>query len=96
MGGRTRYIQDPETGELVEASQYQRQKFAKSWQIMPDIAPYTSTIDGSTIGSRSIHRAHLRAHGCIEVGNEKVTQRPIESPPGLKQTIIDLANERLR
>lgn len=39
--------------------------------VMPDIQPYQSTIDGSTISSRSSHRAHLRAHNCIEVGNER-------------------------
>lgn len=39
--------------------------------VMPDIQPYTSMIDGSLITSRSRHREHLRAHGCIEVGNEK-------------------------
>ena len=38
--------------------------------VMPDIKPYKSMIDGSEIRSRSHHRAHLRQHGCIEVGNE--------------------------
>ena len=40
--------------------------------VMPDIAPYKSMIDGSMITSRSVHRDHLRQHGCIEVGNEKM------------------------
>jgi hypothetical protein len=39
---------------------------------MPDIQPYQSMIDGSMITSRSRHREHLQAHGCIEVGNEKM------------------------
>ena len=38
--------------------------------IMPDIKPYRSMIDGSEISSRSQHRAHLRQHGCQEIGNE--------------------------
>lgn len=46
----------------------------KSFQIMPDINPYKSTIDGSMITSRKQHRDHLRAHGCFEVGNEKFPQ----------------------
>ncbi len=29
-------------------------------------------ITGERIKSRSDHRAHLRSHGCIEVGNEKM------------------------
>ena len=40
--------------------------------VMNDIQPYRSQIDGSWITSRSAHRAHLRDHGMIEVGNEKV------------------------
>lgn len=41
-------------------------------QVMKDIDPYVSQIDGSLITSRSQHRDHLKAHGCIEVGNEKM------------------------
>ena len=39
-------------------------------QVMPDIAPYQSMIDGTMITSRSQHREHLKQHGCTEVGNE--------------------------
>ena len=38
--------------------------------VMPDIKEYTSMIDGTRITSRSQHRAHLRAHGCVELGND--------------------------
>ncbi len=66
--------------------------------VMGDIAPYTSQIDGSTISSRSQHRAHLRQHGCIEIGNETkhLKTKPIAPPPGLKERIIAVANEKLR
>jgi hypothetical protein len=40
--------------------------------VMRDIKAYKSMIDGSMISSRSTHRDHLRAHNCIEVGNEKM------------------------
>jgi len=48
-------------------------------QVIKDIEPYKSMIDGQMITSRSRHRDHLRAHGCIEVGNEKmtVTAKPV-------------------
>lgn len=48
-------------------------------QIVRDIGPYKSMITGETIDGRKRHRDHLRAHGCVEVGNEKMTsnQRPI-------------------
>lgn len=44
-------------------------------QVLNDIDPYISQIDGSLITSRSQHREHLKAHGCIEVGNEKMEPR---------------------
>lgn len=68
--------------------------------VMPDIQPYKSMIDGSLITSRSRHREHLRAHNCIEVGNDSSVlnpkRRPLQSPPGLKETLIRVANEKLR
>ena len=44
-------------------------------QVIKDIDPYVSQIDGSVITSRSQHRDHLKAHGCVEVGNEKMEPR---------------------
>ena len=44
-------------------------------QVIADIDPYISQIDGSLITSRSKHREHLQAHGCVEVGNEKMEPR---------------------
>lgn len=62
------------------------------YQVLPDIKPYKSMINGQEIGSRSTHREHLRAHQCIEVGNEvKHLMRdvkPLQSPPGLKDALI--------
>lgn len=49
--------------------------------VMSDISPYPSVITGEAITSRSEHRAHLRQHGVIEVGNEmpKAAREPL--PP---------------
>jgi hypothetical protein len=62
--------------------------------VMPDIAPYRSMIDGSIINSRSEHRAHLRAHGCLEVGNEKLPEpkREFTATRGLRQELIARIN----
>lgn len=43
-------------------------------EVMGDITPYKSMVDGSLISSRSQHRAHLKQHGCVEVGNEAMKQ----------------------
>jgi hypothetical protein len=64
--------------------------------VMGDIEPYQSMIDGSIIGSRSKHRTHLKDHGCIELGNEKLTPKAMSAPPGLKQRLIEVAHEKLR
>lgn len=68
----------------------------KSFQVMPDIQPYRSMIDGTIINSRSRHREHLRAHGVVEVGNDsslRAKPKPLQSPPGLKDAIIRAVNE---
>lgn len=66
--------------------------------VMGDIAPYKSMIDGSTINSRSRHREHLRAHRCIEIGNETkyLQPKPYAPPAGLKETLIRVVNEKTR
>lgn len=68
--------------------------------VMGDIQPYISQIDGSLIESRSKHRAHLKAHNCIEIGNETkhlfANKKPLESPPGLKDHIIRATDEAFR
>ena len=96
---RRRYVQI--NGELVEVPlDYVPEPRTGGVQIMPDIKPYTSMIDGSLITSRSHHRAHLRAHNCVEVGNDSSVMNPhpspLRSPPGLKETLIDVANSKLR
>lgn len=63
--------------------------FGTSAMVMPDIQPYQSVIDGSLITSRSRHREHLSAHGCIEMGNErpKPYQPVWTASDGLKQEL---------
>ena len=50
----------------------------KTHHVMPDIKPYKSMLTGEVISSRSKHREHLKAHGCIEVGNELGSAKPRE------------------
>jgi len=67
-------------GEAIEKGEYDAEPAAH--YVMNDIQPYQSMIDGSMITSRSRHREHLQANGCIEVGNEKMQNRapaPVES-----------------
>jgi hypothetical protein len=92
---RRRYIQ--RDGELIEVPlSYVAEP--RGPLVMKDIAPYKSMIDGREITSRSRHREHLRAHNCIEIGNETkyLQPKPLKSPPGLKDTIIRATDEVLR
>ncbi len=83
-------------GELVEVVRDWMPEPKCDYHIMPDIREYTSMIDGSRITSRSQHKAHLRAHGMVEVGNDSslhAKPRPITPPPGRKEAIIRAVNE---
>lgn len=64
--------------------------------VMPDISPYRSQLTGEVVESRSRHRALLREHKCIEVGNETkyLKAKPISPPPGLKQRLIEVVNSK--
>ena len=102
---RTRYIYSHvdghlvakfENGDCVFIDQTYYAPVNEAPQVMPDIQPYKSMIDGSEITSRSRHKEHLKAHGCVEVGNDSSLWRPrqpIAPPPGLKETIIRAVNE---
>lgn len=57
-------------------------------QVIKDIEPYQSMIDGTMITSRTRHRDHLRAHGCIEVGNEKMASAPKPVSKSTRQRVL--------
>lgn len=42
--------------------------------VINDIQPYKSMQTGEMITSRSTHRQHLKQHGLIEIGNEKIKE----------------------
>jgi hypothetical protein len=58
-------------GEFVERKKDSKGRYH---YVQPDIVPYKSMIDGQMVTSRSQHRRHLKANGCIEVGNEDPTK----------------------
>ena len=57
--------------------------------VLADIQPYRSMITGEMITSRSEHRAHLKAHNMVEVGNEKMPEpkRDIPDVEGLREEL---------
>ena len=64
----------------------------KSASILPDMKPMKSPIDGEIISSRSAYRNHMRKHGVIDVGNEKLKPAKKQYRPddGLRRTLYNL------
>ncbi len=102
---RSRYIF--RNGEIVCAIENGVTKFDHrdksndpGYVVIPDCAPFQSMIDGSMIHSKSQYREHLKAHGCIEIGNDSSVmnpvRKPLQSPPGLKEQIARVVYEKLR
>lgn len=61
-----------------------------------DIKDYRSMATGEVISGRAQHRDHLRRHGLIELGNEKL---PTHTPPkqdrtANKRTIAAILDQR--
>jgi hypothetical protein len=84
---RRRWIQDPTTNRFVPEEEYYRPAPNQAPLVMPDISPYRNVVDGKEITSRSHHRAFLRQHGLIEVGNEPLRPRKPAPVPGLVDDI---------
>jgi hypothetical protein len=61
-------------------------------RVMEDLKPYRSMVDGSIISGRAAHRAHLRQHGMIEVGNEQIKPEPRNERKEREDRKRDIAN----
>jgi hypothetical protein len=94
---KKRYIQHPETLELIPAEEYVA-PHKSGPTIIPDIAPYKSMVTGEIIDGRKAHREHLMRHNVVEVGNDfdKPKPRPVQTPPGLRETLGRIVYEKLR
>ena len=65
------------TPEAEEAwKQKQEMTHREAPMVMSDIEGYVSQVDGSWIKSRSHHRAHLKEHRMIELGNDVPMKHP--------------------
>lgn len=86
---RQTLIRDPKTGVFMPKAEYQAKHRTRGINVIPDIEPYRSPIDGKIIGSRSRHREHMRQHGVIEAGTEPLLDRPKPTfePQGVGQDV---------
>ncbi len=95
--GDARNWHDPERWPIECMDHYRKRKGEDriGLQIMKDIDPYKNVIDGKVIGGRKQHKDFLKARGLVEIGNEKVTQKPYE-PQGIAQDIVRAWHESER
>ena len=80
-----RYVQI--NGVLYERGQ---EPMPDAPMVIGDIEPYQSQITGEMITSRSQHREHLKAHGCVEIGDQvhhMQAKRPDFESPERKELI---------
>lgn len=89
--------------EEAERSWEEKQKIQRRQapMVQSDIQGYISQIDGSWIDSKSKHRAHLKEHRMIELGNDvPMQQKPVEiskkSQEERKRAIAEIAYSKLR
>jgi len=55
-----------------------RKRSKRGIEVIKDIEPFISPIDGNTIGSRSVLREHERRHNVRQIGNDWAgSERPI-------------------
>ena len=69
--------------------------------VMSDIEGYVSQVDGTWIKSRSHHRAHLREHRMIELGNDvpmkhKEADMSTKSKEARKRHIAEQVYEKIK
>jgi hypothetical protein len=79
----------------------QENKRREAAMVMSDIEGYVSQVDGTWIKSRSHHRAHLKEHRMIELGNDVPMKHPEikldrKSNEARKRQIAEMAYEKLR
>ena len=89
----------PEAEEAWKQKQEMTRK--ESAMVMSDIEGYVSQVDGTWIKSRSHHRAHLKQHRMIELGNDvpmKHAEAKIssKSQEARKRQIAELAYAKLK
>ena len=79
----------------------QEMTYREAPMVQSDIEGYISQVDGSWIDSRSKHRAHLKQHRMVELGNDVPMKHPEiklsrKSNEERKRQIAEMAYAKLR
>lgn len=87
------YVEDKLIWLRPGAETGNKQSRLPSPMITRDIEPYKSMITGEMITSRSVHRAHLKQHSCVEVGNDTSHMKPKAAKHDFKRRKQVLASQ---
>jgi hypothetical protein len=75
-GLKAHYVDDALIWLRPEQNTGNKMSELPSPMVMRDIEPYKNMIDGRIITSRSEHKALLKQHNCVEVGNDTSHMKP--------------------
>jgi hypothetical protein len=93
---RKRWILDPETKKLVPEEEYYRAPTGQAPGVIQDSMDATAhPCTGELMDSKSAFRRVTKAHGCVEVGSDKITPKPF-TPSITKKDIIEAMNGKGR
>ena len=92
----------PFEGEEADKAWQQKQEMTRreAPMVMSDIEGHISMADGTWIDSRSKHRENLKRNGCVELGNDVLTQQKVheisrKDQEARKRQIAEIAYQKL-
>jgi hypothetical protein len=95
---RGKFIWSSEQKRMVPEGEFYESAQPAGPYVVGDIQPYRSMQTGEMITSRSHHRAHLKQHGLVEIGNEikaaMTKQKPKDDREGRRRAIADVLNAK--
>jgi hypothetical protein len=101
MKGKTQrgsWVYDREKKDLVPRDEYHGSR-GVGVHVIGDIDPYKSIVTGEVVGGRRQHREHMKAHGLVEVGTEKLEgdkHKPMTRPHEDIKQALDMVNSGYR
>ena len=81
-------FRDGKVVDRAEAGPHPRE-IRRSVNVVSDLDPFVSMVDGSVIGSRTDRRAHNKRNGVIDVGDDKTVfkRKAPHQPAGVGEDI---------
>lgn len=85
------WVWDEKTQKLIPKSEFYKER--AHYIITDSMDPAAHPCTGKVMDSKSEFRKVTKAHGCVEVGNERMSDGRSGQAPGLKQDLINAINK---